>query len=99
MSSHFELQNVALDWLKTQKVPNAQAALYVRSFFAGLGAMGLAADRAGQSIDVADYEARGGLNDACRIQLCGAGWFGQINEALRAIQARGDALSDATKIG
>jgi pyrroline-5-carboxylate reductase len=32
MSSHFELQNVALDWLKTQKVPDAQAALYVRSF-------------------------------------------------------------------
>jgi pyrroline-5-carboxylate reductase len=34
MSSHFELQNVVLDWLKTKKVPDAQAALYVRSFFA-----------------------------------------------------------------
>jgi pyrroline-5-carboxylate reductase len=33
MSSHFELQNVVLYWLKTQKVPDAQAALYVRSFF------------------------------------------------------------------
>jgi pyrroline-5-carboxylate reductase len=99
MSSHFELQNVALDWLKTQKVPDAQAALYVRSFFAGLGAIGLAAGRAGQSIDVADYETLGGLNEACRIQLGGAGWFGQINEALWAIQARGDALFEATKIG
>jgi pyrroline-5-carboxylate reductase len=99
MSSHFELQNVALDWLKTQKVPDGQAALYVRSFFAGLGAIGLAAGRAGQSIDVADYETRGGLNEACRIQLSGAGWFGQVNEALRAIRARGDALSEATKTG
>jgi pyrroline-5-carboxylate reductase len=99
MSSHFELQNVALDWLKTQKVPDAQAALYVRSFFAGLGAIGLAAGRAGQSIDVADYETLGGLNEACRIQLGGAGWFGQINEALWAIQARGDALFEATQIG
>jgi pyrroline-5-carboxylate reductase len=99
MSSHFELQNVALDWLKTQKVPDGQAALYVRSFFAGLGAIGLAAGRAGQSIDVADYETRGGLNETCRIQLSGVGWFGQINEALRAIRARGDALSEATKRG
>jgi pyrroline-5-carboxylate reductase len=99
MSSHFELQNVALDWLKTQRVPDGQAALYVRSFFAGLGAIGLAAGRAGQSIDVADYETRGGLNEACRIQLSGAGWFGQVNEALRAIRARGDALSEATKTG
>jgi hypothetical protein len=39
------------------------------------------------------------LNEACRIQLGGAGWFGQINEALWAIQARGDALFEATKIG
>jgi pyrroline-5-carboxylate reductase len=99
MSSHFELQNVALDWLKTQEVPDGQAALYVRSFFAGLGAIGLAAGRAGQSIDVADYETRGGLNEACRIQLSGAGWFGQVNEALRAIRARGDALSEVTKTG
>jgi pyrroline-5-carboxylate reductase len=99
MSSHFELQNVVLDWLKTQKVPGAQAALYVCSFFAGLGAIGLAAGRAGQSIDVADYETRGGLNEACRIQLSGVGWFAQINEALRAIRARGDALSEATKKG
>ena len=59
--------------------------------------MGLAAGRAGQSIDVADYETRSGLNEACRIQLSGAGWFGQIIEALRAIQARADALSEATK--
>ena len=73
MSSHFELQNVALDWLKTQKVPDAQAALYVRSFFAGLGAIGLAAGRAGQSIDVADYETRGGLNEACRTSAQGRG--------------------------
>jgi pyrroline-5-carboxylate reductase len=99
MSSHFELQNVVLDWLKTQMVPDAQAALYVRSFFAGLGAIGVAVGRAGQSIDVADYETRGGLNEACRIQLSGAGWFGQINEALGAIRARGDALSEATKTG
>ena len=99
MSSHFELQNVALEWLKTQKVPDGQAALYVRSFFAGLGAIGLAAGRAGQSIDVAGYETRGGLNEACRIQLSGAGWFGQVNEALRAIRARGDALSEAAKTG
>jgi hypothetical protein len=99
MSSHFELQNVVLDWLKTEMVPDAQAALYVRSFFAGLGAIGVAVGRAGQSIDVADYETRGGLNEACRIQLGGAGWFGQINEALWAIQARGNALSEATKTG
>ncbi len=99
MSSHFELQNVALDWLKSQKIPDAQAGLYVRSFFAGLGAIGLAAGRAGQSIDVADYETRGGLNEACRNQLSGAGWFGQVNEALWAIQARGDVLSGATKTG
>jgi pyrroline-5-carboxylate reductase len=99
MSSHFELQNVALDWLKTQEVPDGQAALYVRSFFAGLGAIGLAAGRAGQSIDVADYETRGGLNEACRIQLSNAGWFRQVNEALRAIRSRGDALSEATKTG
>jgi pyrroline-5-carboxylate reductase len=99
MSSHFELQNVALDWLKTQEVPDGQAALYVRSFFAGLGTIGLAAGRAGQSIDVAGYETRGGLNEACRIQLSRAGWFGQVNEALRAIRARGDALSEAAKTG
>jgi pyrroline-5-carboxylate reductase len=99
MSSHFELQNVALDWLKTHKIPEAQAALYVRSFFSGLGAIGLAAGRAGQPIDVADYETRGGLNEACRLQLSGAGWFGQISEALRVIQARGNALSEATKRG
>ena len=99
MSSHFELQNVALDWLKTQKVPDLQAALYVRSFFAGLGSIGLAAARAGESIDVADYETRGGLNEACRTRLRGTGWFGQINEALRAIRARGDALSMAAKTG
>jgi hypothetical protein len=53
----------------------------------------------GRSIDVADYETRGGLNEACRKQLSGAGWFGQLNEALQAIQARGDALSEATKRG
>jgi pyrroline-5-carboxylate reductase len=99
MSSHFELQNVALNWLKTQKVPDAQAALYVRSFFAGMGAIGLAAGRAGQSIDVADYETRGGLNEACRTQLRRAGWFGQVDEALRAIQSRGGALSQETKTG
>jgi pyrroline-5-carboxylate reductase len=99
MSSHFELQNVALDWLKTQSVPEGQAALYIRSFFAGLGAIGLAADRAGRSINVAEYETRGGLNEACRVQLSGAGWFGQVNEALRTIRARGDALSEATKTG
>jgi pyrroline-5-carboxylate reductase len=99
MSSHFELQNVAIDWLRTQKVPEEQAALYVRSFFAGLGSIGLAAGRAAEPIDVADYETRGGLNEACRTRLRGAGWFGQINEALRAIQARGDALSKAAEIG
>jgi pyrroline-5-carboxylate reductase len=99
MSSHFELQNVALDWLRIQNVPDEQASLYVRSFFAGLGAIGLTAGRAGQSIEVADYETRGGLNEACRIQLRGAGWFGQINEALEVIRARGDALSEATKKG
>jgi pyrroline-5-carboxylate reductase len=99
MSSHFELQNVAVDWLRSQNVPDAQASLCVRSFFAGLGAIGLVAGRAGQSIDVTDYETRGGLNEACRGQLGGAGWFGQINEALEAIQARGRALSEATKTG
>jgi hypothetical protein len=52
-----------------------------------------------RAIDVADYETRGGLNEACRIELSGAGWFGKINEALRAIEARGDALSQATKTG
>ena len=99
MSSHFELQNVAIDWLRTQEVPEEQAALYVRSFFAGLGSIGLAAGRAGEPIDVAEYETRGGLNEACRTRLHGTGWFGQINEALRAIQARGDALSKAAKTG
>jgi pyrroline-5-carboxylate reductase len=69
MSSHFELQNVALDWLKTQSVPEGQAALYIRSLFAGLGAIGLAADRAGRSIDVAEYETRGRLNEAGRAHL------------------------------
>lgn len=97
MSSHFALQNVAIDWLRTQKVPEAQAALYVRSFFAGLGSIALAAGRAGEPIDVADYETRGGLNEACRTRLRGTGWFEQIDEALRAIQARGDALSKAAK--
>jgi pyrroline-5-carboxylate reductase len=99
MSSHFELQNIALDWLKTQKVPEGQAALYVRSFFSGLGAIGLASGRAGQPIDVGDYETRGGLNEAARIQLSGAGWFEQVRQALQAIRARGDDLSEATKKG
>lgn len=98
ISSHFELQNVAVEWLRAQSVSDVTASLYVRSFFAGLGASALAAARddqtsKGHTIEVAACETPGGLNEACRMQLTDRGWFRQVGEALAAIQRRARELS------
>ena len=101
ISSHFELQNVVFEWLRAQNVSDVTASLYVRSFFAGLGASALAAAHddhtsTGQAIEVAACETPGGLNEACRMHLTDRGWFGQFGEALAAIQRRARELSEST---
>lgn len=93
MSSYFQLQNTVASWLETSGLPSHQAALYVRSMFAGLGEIGLAAAHAGEEIDPTDYETPGGLNERGRAHLNEQKWFDRSVAALEAIQAHSRKLS------
>ena len=93
MSSHFQLQATVIDWLQTKGLPPAQASLYIRSLFAGLGETGLAAARAGLSLEVEDFETPNGLNHRGRTYLRDHRWFELLTEALEAIDAHGRTLS------
>ncbi|TXH32418.1 MAG: hypothetical protein E6Q98_25105 [Rhodospirillaceae bacterium] len=93
MSSHFQLQNTAAAWLEKSGLPPHQAALYVRSMFAGLGEIGLAAAHAGEEIDPRDYETPGGLNECGRAFFKDRHWFDQSTAALDAIDAHSRKLS------
>jgi pyrroline-5-carboxylate reductase len=87
MSSHFELQNTMIQWLAGKGVPKDAAGLYVRSFFVGLGEIGLASQKSGAAIDPKDYETSGGLNETGRAFLKTAGWFDRARDALDAVEA------------
>ena len=47
MSSHFQLQNTVIAWLESRAIASSGAKRYVRSLFAGLGELALAAERKG----------------------------------------------------
>jgi Pyrroline-5-carboxylate reductase len=93
MSSYFQLQNVAVDWLRSRGLPDAQASIYMRSLFAGLAEVALATDRAGEPLDPGHHETRGGLNERGRAHLMETGWFDRWSEALDIIEAHGRTLS------
>ncbi|MCB4768839.1 NAD(P)-binding domain-containing protein [Ancylobacter sp. Lp-2] len=86
MSSHYELQNRVIGWLETRGLPEAMAALYVRSLFAGLGELGLDAARRGEPVDPVHHETAGGLNECGRGYLLRQGWFDEVGKALDAIE-------------
>lgn len=87
MSSHFELQNTVIDWLKGRDLPQEIASAYVRSLFAGLAEIGVDAHRQGEMVDPSHHETRGGLNECGRAYLKRAGVFDEIRRSLDAIAA------------
>ena len=99
MSSYFQLQNVAVDWLRSRGLPDVQASQYVRSLFAGLAEVALAQERAGEPLDPGHHETRGGLNERSRAHLLETGWFDRWSEALDIIEAHGRTLSKGGEPG
>lgn len=85
MSSHYEVQNTVIGWLRSRGLAEATAALYVRSLFAGLGELGLDAARQGENVDPVHHETAGGLNECGRGYLMRQGWFEEIGKALDVI--------------
>jgi len=88
MSTHFELQNVIVDWLVSRDMAPASAVAYVRSMFDGLAAVGLSAMRDGEPLDPAHHETKGGLNEFGRRHLREAGWFDAAARTLDLIEGR-----------
>jgi len=93
MSTHFQLQASVVGWLEAKGLPAAEATLYVRSLFAGLGETGLAATRQGERLVPEDFETPGGLNERGRAYLNEHRWFDLLRQALDAVDAHGRTLS------
>ncbi|MBS7589231.1 NAD(P)-binding domain-containing protein [Ancylobacter defluvii] len=86
MSSFYAMQNTVIGWLESRGIAGPTAALYMRSLYAGLGALGLDAARKGEPIDPAHHETAGGLNECARRHLSAHGWFDEISAALDAVE-------------
>jgi pyrroline-5-carboxylate reductase len=87
MSSHFQLQNTVRDWLESRGIAPSQASRYVRSLFAGLGELALAAERKGDPLPPQDYETKGGLNETARAYFNRLGWFDEMTKVLDVVEA------------
>jgi len=100
MSTFFELEHAATEWLVGRGVPTSTANAYVRSMFSGLAQTGF--DESGSDLlDLAKgHETPGGLNEHARRALGQGGMFSQVNRALTdlsslALQAaRANSVSD-----
>jgi pyrroline-5-carboxylate reductase len=93
MSTHFQMQNAVIDWLRAKGIPHAQSSGFVRSLYIGLGELALRDERRGGSLPPGNYETKGGLNEAARAYLNGAGWFGEMAKVLDVIVAHRKMLA------
>lgn len=82
MSTHFQLQNTLVAWLQSREIAPPVATRYVRSLFAGLGALALEMDRKHDPLPPEEYETPGGLNAFVRTYFNEAAWFDDIARAL-----------------
>jgi pyrroline-5-carboxylate reductase len=93
MSSHFQMQNAVLDWLRARGIPDAQSSGFVRSLYIGLGELALHDERRGGSLPPENYETKGGLNEAARAYLNRVGWFDEMGRVLDVVEAHRKTLA------
>jgi pyrroline-5-carboxylate reductase len=93
MSSHFQMQNTIIDWLRARGVSEARSSGLVRSLFIGLGELALRDEQRGGSLPPEHYETRGGLNETARAYLNQAGWYDELTKVLDTIEVHRKTLA------
>jgi pyrroline-5-carboxylate reductase len=93
MSSHFQMQNTVVDWLRARGIADAEASGFVRSLYIGLGELALRDERRGGSLPPAHYETKGGLNETARAYFNRVGWFEEMTRVLDVVEAHRKTLS------
>jgi pyrroline-5-carboxylate reductase len=93
MSSHFQMQNNVVDWLRARGISPAQSSGFVRSLYIGLGELALRDERRGGSLPPEHYETKGGLNETARAYLNRVGWFDEMARVLDVVDAHRKTLA------
>jgi len=93
MSSHFQMQNAVVDWLRARGISDAQSSGFVRSLYIGLGELALRDERRRGSLPPENYETKGGLNETARAYLNRVGWFDEMAKVLDVIDAHRRTLA------
>ncbi len=93
MSSHFQMQNAVVDWLRARGMSDARTSAFVRSLFIGLGELALRDEQRGGSLPPEHYETTGGLNETARAYLNRAGWFDEVTKVLDTVEAHRKTLA------
>jgi pyrroline-5-carboxylate reductase len=93
MSTHFQMQNTVIDWLRARGIADAQSSGFVRSLYIGLGELALRDERRGGSLPPEHYETKGGLNETARAYLNRVGWFDEMTRALDVVEAHRKTLA------
>jgi pyrroline-5-carboxylate reductase len=93
MSTHFQMQNAVIDWLRVNGILDAQSSGFVRSLYIGLGELALRDERRSGSLPPEHYETKGGLNEAARAYLNGVGWFDETAKVLDVVEAHRKTLT------
>ncbi|MBH0238780.1 NAD(P)-binding domain-containing protein [Methylobrevis albus] len=98
MSSHYEMQNRVVAWLLKRGMAEDAATAYVRSMYDGLAEVTLQALAAGETVDPAHHETRGGLNEHGRARFRETGWFDAVEATLESIAAHAERLRKPEKV-
>ena len=93
MSAHFQMQNTVLDGLKARGIAEAQASVFVRSLYIGLGELALRDERRDGALRPEHYETKGGLNETARAYLNSVGWFGEMAKVMDVVEAHRKTLA------
>jgi len=93
MSSHFQMQNAVVDWLRARGIAEAQSSGFVRSLYIGLGELALRDERRGGALPPEHYETKGGMNEAARAYLGRVGWFDEMARVMDVIDAHRKTLA------
>ena len=82
MSTFFELEHAATEWLVGRGVPASAANAYVRSMFSGLAQTGFDESESDLLDLASSHETPSGLNEHARRALGQAGMFSRVKQAL-----------------
>jgi pyrroline-5-carboxylate reductase len=93
MSSHFQMQNSVVDWLRARGIPDAQSSSFVRSLYIGLGELALRDECRSGSLPPEHYETKGGLNERARAYLNDVGWFDEMTKVMDVVEAHRRTLA------